>query len=58
MQGAAIPSSPASNREIADELCLSVEAVKAHLRALFSEFSVPDLPQNRKRLRLLSEAFR
>lgn len=56
-KGAAVPSSPASNREIADELYLSVEAVKAHLRALFSKFSVPELPHNRKRLRLVAEAF-
>ncbi len=56
-KGAVGPSAPASNREIADELHLSVEAVKAHLRALFSKFSVPDLPHNRKRLRLVAEAF-
>ena len=56
-KGAAVPSSPASNREIAEELYLSVEAVKAHLRALFSKFSVPELPHNRKRLRLVAEAF-
>lgn len=56
-KGAVGPSVPASNREIADELHLSVEAVKAHLRALFSKFSVPDLPHNRKRLRLVAEAF-
>ncbi|MBA3420391.1 MAG: FHA domain-containing protein [Thermoleophilaceae bacterium] len=56
-KGAVGPSAPASNREIADELHLSVEAVKAHLRALFSKFSIPDLPHNRKRLRLVAEAF-
>ena len=56
-KGAVGPSAPASNREIAEELHLSVEAVKAHLRALFSKFSVPDLPHNRKRLRLVAEAF-
>ena len=56
-KGAVGPSAPASNREIADELYLSVEAVKAHLRVLFSKFSVPDLAHNRKRLRLVAEAF-
>jgi hypothetical protein len=56
-KGAVGPSAPASNREIADELHLSVEAVKAHLRALFAKFSIPDLPHNRKRLRLVAEAF-
>ena len=30
-------ATPATNQEIADELCLSVDAVKTHLRALFSE---------------------
>jgi pSer/pThr/pTyr-binding forkhead associated (FHA) protein len=56
-KGAVGPASPATNREIADELFLSVEAVKAHLRALFAKFSVPDLPHNHKRLRLVAEAF-
>ena len=56
-KGAVGPSAPASNREIAAEVHLSVEAVKAHLRALFSKFSIPNLPHNRKRLRLVAEAF-
>jgi len=45
-------AAPATNQEIADELHLSVGAVKAHLRALFEKFSVEDLPQTRKRIRL------
>jgi hypothetical protein len=40
---------PATNREIAAEVCLSVDAVKGHLRKLFKEFGLDDLPQNRKR---------
>jgi hypothetical protein len=44
--------SPASNRAIADEVFLSVDAVKGHLRALFAAFGVDDLPQNQKRARL------
>jgi pSer/pThr/pTyr-binding forkhead associated (FHA) protein len=47
---------PASNREIADELVLSVAAVKTHLRALFQRFGVDDLPQNEKRARLAQRA--
>jgi hypothetical protein len=43
---------PATNREIADELYLSVDAVKAQLRALFDKFDLGELPQNRKRARL------
>ena len=48
---------PRSNREIADELFLSVETVKTHLRALFDLFVVGDLPQNRKRAELVRRAF-
>lgn len=49
-------ASPGSNREIAEELCLSVEAVRTHLKALFELFEVPDLPQNRKRAELARRA--
>jgi hypothetical protein len=49
-------ATPAANREIADELVLSVEAVKTHLRALFHRFGIEDLPQNRKRTRLVELA--
>jgi DNA-binding NarL/FixJ family response regulator len=48
---------PRSNREIADELFLSVETVKSHLRALFDLFGVAALPQNRKRAELVRRAF-
>jgi hypothetical protein len=48
---------PASNRDIADELVLSVESVKSHLRALFAKFELDNLPQNEKRVRLVEQAF-
>lgn len=48
---------PATNRQIADELFLSVEAVKDHVRALFAKLGVERLPQNEKRLRLVERAF-
>jgi hypothetical protein len=43
---------PASNQTIAEEVFLSVDAVKGHLRALFASFGIDDLPQNQKRARL------
>ena len=49
-------ATPATNQQIADELFLSVEAVKTHLRTLFAKFEVEDLPQNRKRLALVERA--
>jgi pSer/pThr/pTyr-binding forkhead associated (FHA) protein len=49
---AALPT----NQEIADELFLSVPAVKLHLRALFDKFQIADLPQNKKRLALAQRA--
>jgi DNA-binding NarL/FixJ family response regulator len=51
-------AAPASNREIADELVVSVDAVKRNLRALFALFGVDDLPQNRKRAALAEAALR
>lgn len=49
-------ATPATNQAIADELQLSVDAVKTHLRALFEKLEVGDLPQNRKRLALVERA--
>jgi DNA-binding CsgD family transcriptional regulator len=49
-------AAPASNREIAATLHLSVEAVRTHLKALFQRFDVPELPQNRKRAELARRA--
>jgi pSer/pThr/pTyr-binding forkhead associated (FHA) protein len=49
-------ATPATNQQIAEELHLSVDAVKTHLRALFEKFDVEGLPQNRKRLALAEQA--
>jgi pSer/pThr/pTyr-binding forkhead associated (FHA) protein len=55
-EGAAF-ASPATNQQIAEELYLSVDAVKTHLRVLFAKFGVEQLPQNQKRTRLVERAF-
>ena len=44
---------PASNSEIAGEVFLSVDAVKAHLRALYKKFGVESLPHTEKRTALV-----
>lgn len=49
-------ATPATNREIAEEVHLSVDAVKAHLRLLFERLDLDDLPQNQKRARLAAIA--
>ena len=49
-------ATPATNRQIAEEVFLSVDAVKAHLRALFEKFGVEPLPHNQKRARLVELA--
>ena len=49
-------ATPATNQQIAEELFLSVDAVKAHLRALFGAFGIEDLPQNQKRSYLAMRA--
>jgi predicted component of type VI protein secretion system len=46
-------ATPASNQQIADELFLSVDAVKTQLRLLFQKFQIEDLPQNQKRVKLV-----
>ncbi len=51
-------TAPASNKEIADAVHLSIEGVKSQLRTLFERFAVADLPQNRKRLELAERALR
>ena len=51
-------ATPATNKEIAEEVFLSVDAVKAHLRVLFERFDVGALPQNQKRVRLVELAMR
>jgi pSer/pThr/pTyr-binding forkhead associated (FHA) protein len=43
---------PATNKVIAAELSVSVDAVKTHLRRLAVLLEVEDLPQNRKRAQL------
>ena len=50
-------ATPATNQAIADEVYLSVDAVKTHLRGLFRKFGIEDLPQNQKRAQLVWRAF-
>ncbi|TQM32010.1 FHA domain-containing protein [Nocardia bhagyanarayanae] len=47
---------PASNWQIAHDLCLSVATVKTHMRALFKIFDVEALPPNQKRVFLVERA--
>ncbi len=49
-------ATPPTNQAIAEELHLSVDAVKTHMRALFERLGVEDLPQNRKRVALIERA--
>jgi predicted component of type VI protein secretion system len=51
-------ATPATNQQIADEVYLSLDSVKGHLRALFEKFGIGDLPQNQKRVRLVELALR
>lgn len=54
-EGAAF-ATPPTNQQLGDELHLSVDAVKTHMRALFEKFDVQQLPQNRKRLAVVERA--
>jgi pSer/pThr/pTyr-binding forkhead associated (FHA) protein len=50
-------ATPATNPQIAEELFLTVAAVKTHLRGLFHAFDIEDLPQQEERHRLVALAF-
>ncbi len=47
-------ATPATNPQIALEVHLSVDAVKAHMRHLFDRFELGSLPQNEKRQQLVA----
>jgi hypothetical protein len=47
-------TTPATNPQIAAEVYLSVDSVKAHMHDLFERFGLADLPQNEKRQRLVT----
>ena len=49
-------AAPASNQQISEELHLSLDAVKANLRAMYQIFGVGRLPQNQKRAQLAERA--
>jgi pSer/pThr/pTyr-binding forkhead associated (FHA) protein len=49
-------ATPATNQQIGEELHLSVDAVKTHMRALFDKLEVGELPQNQKRVALAERA--
>ena len=50
-------ATPATNQTIADELVLSVDAIKTHMRGIFQRFGVQELPHNQKRARVVELAF-
>lgn len=47
-------TTPATNPQIAAEVYLSVDSVKAHMHDLFERFGLADLAQNEKRQRLVA----
>jgi pSer/pThr/pTyr-binding forkhead associated (FHA) protein len=49
-------AAPPTNKEIAERLTVSVDAVKSQLRVLFSVFGLDALPQNQKRSHLAIRA--
>jgi pSer/pThr/pTyr-binding forkhead associated (FHA) protein len=52
----AVFAAPPSNAQIAEELVLGVDTVKAHMKALYDRFQVGDLPHQQKRARLVELA--
>ena len=50
-------ASPATDQQIADDLVLSVGAVRTHLRVLYAKLGIPVLPGETTRVRLVERAF-
>jgi pSer/pThr/pTyr-binding forkhead associated (FHA) protein len=50
-------ASPATDQQIAEELFLSVGAVRTHLKVLYAKLGIDELPQNETRVRLVERAF-
>jgi len=51
-------AAPASNRQIAEELVITVDSVKSTLHDIFALFGTDALPQNQKRAQLALDALR
>jgi hypothetical protein len=49
---------PTTNHQIADEICLGIDAVKMQLRSLFGKYGLDHLPQSQKRAGLAELALR
>jgi pSer/pThr/pTyr-binding forkhead associated (FHA) protein len=49
-------AAPASNQAVADQLVLSIEAVKTHVKTLFEKFDLGGLPRQDKRVELARRA--
>ena len=49
---------PPTNQQLADELFLSIDSVKTHIRALMDAFNLEDVVQGQKRSALLERAIR
>jgi pSer/pThr/pTyr-binding forkhead associated (FHA) protein len=47
---------PLTNHQLAEELCLSVDAIKTHLKALIAAFALEALPNSQKRAALVERA--
>jgi pSer/pThr/pTyr-binding forkhead associated (FHA) protein len=50
-------ATPATNKQIAADVVMTVNGVKSIMRVLFQKFGVEVLPQNEKRARLVERAF-
>jgi hypothetical protein len=55
-KGGSVFANPPTEEEIAEELFLSVGAVKTHLAVLAAKFAVGDLPQDERQVRLAERA--
>jgi DNA-binding NarL/FixJ family response regulator len=55
-EGGNVFATPPTDQQLADELFLSLGAVRTHIAVMAAKFGVDDLPEDQQRVRLIEQA--